>query len=131
MDTYTRLYVDAMNRACMQAVKATSNDVIKWTLPNTPDNTAKNVPASRQRSTYRQNIKALRQRITGDIVGDSVTSAIPSARGNPIPRTIKGDGNMPYMLIDKGKGKRKKKKRKIALRIAKTPQELLEYIKKK
>ena len=128
---FSQLFQEELKKASNQAIKATANDVIKVTLPNTLNNTDKNKPASRQRSTFNKNIKALKSRIERDIVGkNGIPSAIPAANGNPIPRTIKGEGNMPFMLINKGKGKRRKKRKTVNLQIAQSPHELIQYIKK-
>ena len=57
LDTFTRLYKAELVKAAKQAVKATANDAIKVTLPNTLNNVDKKKPASKQKGTYSKNIK--------------------------------------------------------------------------
>lgn len=130
---FVNLYLDSLTKASKQAVKATANDAIKVTLPNTLNNVDKNKPASKQKGTYRKNIKALKDRIKKDIIGDGIEgsgipTAIPAADGNPIPKSIRGIAYMPYMLLAKSKGSKRRVKRRPRL-MANSAQDLVEHIK--
>lgn len=135
IDEFNRLLQEALTNASTQAIKATANDVIKLTLPNNLSNTDKNKPASKQKGTFSKNIKALKQRIKSNILGDNtegsgIPTAIPSPKGNPLKKTIKGKQYMPFMLVAKPKGsKRRAKVNPTRLKIASSGQELLTHIK--
>jgi hypothetical protein len=135
IDEFNRLLQEALTNASTQAIKATANDVIKLTLPNNLSNTDKNKPASKQKGTFSKNIKALKQRIKSNILGDNIEgsgipTAIPSPKGNPLKKTIKGKQYMPFMLVAKPKGsKRRAKVNPTRLKIASSGQELLTHIK--
>lgn len=131
---FVDLYLNELTSASRQAVKATANDAIKVTLPNTLNNVDKNKPASKQRSTYNKNIKALKDRIKKDIIGDGVEgsgipTAIPAADGNPIPSSIRGIAYMPYMLLGKPKGSKRRTKIRPRL-IANNADDLIQHIKR-
>lgn len=136
LDTFTRLYKAELVKAAKQAVKATANDAIKVTLPNTLNNVDKKKPASKQKGTYSKNIKKLKDRIKGDIIGNGVEgqgipSAIPSHDGQPIPSSIKGIAYMPYFLVAKPKGsKRRFKVQKTKAKVANSVQDLLAHLKR-
>lgn len=135
IDEFNRLLQEALTNASTQAIKATANDVIKLTLPNNLSNTDKNKPASKQKGTFSKNIKALKQRIRSNILGDNtegsgIPTAIPSPKGNPLKKSIKGKQYMPFMLVAKPKGsKRRVKVNPTRLKIANSGQELLTHIK--
>ena len=135
IDEFNRLLQEALTNASTQAIKATANDVIKLTLPNNLSNTDKNKPASKQKGTFSKNIKALKQRIRSNILGDNtegsgIPTAIPSPKGNPLKKSIKGKQYMPFMLVAKPKGsKRRAKVNPTRLKIASSGQELLTHIK--
>lgn len=135
IDEFNRLLQEALTNASTQAIKATANDVIKLTLPNNLSNTDKNKPASKQKGTFSKNIKALKQRIRSNILGDNtegsgIPTAIPSPKGNPLKKTIKGKQYMPFMLVAKPKGsKRRAKVNPTRLKMASSGQELLTHIK--
>lgn len=135
IDEFNRLLQEALTNASTQAIKATANDVIKLTLPNNLSNTDKNKPASKQKGTFSKNIKALKQRIRSNILGDNtegsgIPTAIPSPKGNPLKKSIKGKQYMPFMLVAKPKGsKRRVKVNPTRLKMASSGQELLAHIK--
>ena len=131
---FVDLYLKELLSASRQAVKATANDAIKVTLPNTLNNVDKNKPASKQRSTYNKNLRALKDRIKKDIIGDGIEgsgipTAIPAADGNPIPNSIRGIAYMPYMLLGKAKGSKRRTKIRPKL-TANNAEELIHHIKK-
>lgn len=136
LDEFNRLLNQALEKASQQAVKATANDVIKITLPNTLNNTDKSKPASKLKGKFKENIKALKERISQNIIGDGIEgsgipTAIPAADGQPIPNSIRGIAYMPYFLVAKPKGsKRRYKVKKTKGKVAKTSEELLNHIKK-
>lgn len=134
LEKFVDLYLKELTSASRQAVKATANDAIKVTLPNTLNNVDKNKPASKQKSTYNKNLKALKDRIKKDIIGDGIEgsgipTAIPAADGNPIPSSIRGIAYMPYMLLAKPKGS--KRRTKIRPRLtANNADDLIQHIKR-
>lgn len=136
LEEFNRLLQEALTQASKQALKATANDVVKITLPNTLKNTSKDKPASKQKSTFSKNLKALKGRIKENIVGDGmegsgIPTAIPNADGEPIPNSIRGIPYMPYFLVAKPKGaKRRYKVAKTRAKVVTTSQELLAHIKK-
>ena len=136
LDKFQRLFKEALEKASKQAVKATANDAIKVTLPNNLNNVDKSKPASKQKGTFAKNIKALKTRIKQDIIGDGIEgkgipTAIPAANGEPIPNSIKGIAYMPYFLVAKPKGsKRRFKLGKTKAKVANSPQELIQFLKK-
>ncbi len=136
LDKFQMLYKQALEKASKQAVKATANDAIKVTLPNNLNNIDKSKPASKQKGTFSKNIKALKNRIKQDIIGNGIEgqgipSAIPAANGEPIPNSIRGVAYMPYFLVAKPKNaKRRYKVSKTRAKIANSPQELVQFLKK-
>lgn len=133
---FQKLYKEALVKASKQAVKATANDAIKVTLPNNLNNIDKSKPSSKQKGTFSKNIKALKNRIKQDIIGNGIEgqgipTAIPAANGEPIPNSIRGIAYMPYFLVAKPKGsKRRFKIAKTKAKIANTQQDFIQFLKK-
>lgn len=134
LDEYAKLIQQALEKASKQAVKATANDVVKITLPNTLNNTDKSKPASKQKGTFSKNIKALKQRIKQNIIGNGIEgqgipTSVPSAKGNPLKAKTKGKIYMPYVLIAKPKGsKRRIKIKGDSVKTEMTAKGLADYI---
>lgn len=106
--------VKALEKASAQAVKATANDVIKLTLPNTLSNVDTSKPASKQKGVFKTNVKRLQQRIKENIMGkgiegdDGIATAIPSPEGKPLKKTIKGKSYLGIFLTAKPKGSKRR-----------------------
>jgi hypothetical protein len=133
---FSKLYADALVKASKQAVKATANDAIKITLPNTLDNIDKSKPASKQKGVFNKNLAKLKDRIKKDIIGngmegDGIPTAIPNAHGEPIPQSIRGIAYMPFMLVAKPKGKKRRMKlNKVNGLVADSAKALFEHLRK-
>lgn len=127
----------ALEDASLRALKATANDVIKLTLPNGLDNVNKEKPASKQKGVFKANVKRLEKRIKENIMGrgiegaDGMATAVPSANGNPVKKSIKGKSYYGIFLLAKPKGsKRRIKATGQKVKYANTYQELVNFIKR-
>lgn len=137
LDEFNKQFCEAIEDASLRAVKATANDVIKLTLPNGLDNVNKNKPASKQKGVFKTNVKRLEARIKENIMGrgiegeDGMATAVPSAEGNPIKKTIKGKSYYGIFLLAKPKGsKRRIKATGQRVKYANSYQEVVNFIKK-
>ena len=137
LDEFNKQFCEAIEDASLRAVKATANDVIKLTLPNGLDNVNKDKPASKQKGVFKTNVKRLEARIKENIMGkgiegeDGMATAVPSAEGNPIKKTIKGKSYYGIFLLAKPKGsKRRIKATGQRVKYANSYQEVVNFIKK-
>lgn len=137
LDEFNKLFCEAIEDASLRAVKATANDVIKLTLPNGLDNVNKDKPASKQKGVFKANVKRLEARIRENIMGrgiegeDGMATAVPSAEGKPIKKTIKGKSYYGIFLLAKPKGsKRRIKATGQKVKYANSYQEVINFIKK-
>lgn len=137
LDEFNKQFCEAIEDASLRAVKATANDVIKLTLPNGLDNVNKNKPASKQKGVFKTNVKRLEARIKENIMGkgiegeDGMATAVPSAEGNPIKKTIKGKSYYGIFLLAKPKGsKRRIKATGQRVKYANSYQEVINFIKR-
>ena len=137
LDEFNKQFCEAIEDASLRAVKATANDVIKLTLPNGLDNVNKDKPASKQKGVFKTNVKRLEARIKENIMGkgiegeDGMATAVPSAEGNPIKKTIKGKSYYGIFLLAKPKGsKRRIKATGQRVKYANSYQEVINFIKR-
>jgi hypothetical protein len=137
LDEFNKLFCEAVEDASLRAVKATANDVIKLTLPNGLDNVNKDKPASKQKGVFKANVKRLEARIRENIMGkgiegeDGMATAVPSADGKPLKKTIKGKSYYGIFLLAKPKGsKRRIKATGQKVKYANSYQEVIDFIKK-
>lgn len=137
LDEFNKLFCEAIEDASLRAVKATANDVIKLTLPNGLDNVNKDKPASKQKGVFKSNVKRLEARIRENIMGkgiegeDGMATAVPSANGNPVKKSIKGKSYYGIFLLAKPKGsKRRIKATGQKVKYANSYQEVINFIKK-
>jgi hypothetical protein len=137
LDEFNKLFCEAVEDASLRAVKATANDVIKLTLPNGLDNVNKDKPASKQKGVFKANVKRLEARIRENIMGkgiegeDGMATAVPSADGKPLKKTIKGKSYYGIFLLAKPKGsKRRIKATGQKVKYANSYQEVINFIKK-
>lgn len=137
LDEFNKLFCEAIEDASLRAVKATANDVIKLTLPNGLDNVNKDKPASKQKGVFKANVKRLEARIRENIMGrgiegeDGMATAVPSADGKPLKKTIKGKSYYGIFLLAKPKGsKRRIKATGQKVKYANSYQEVINFIKK-
>ncbi|MBO5957115.1 MAG: hypothetical protein J6Q39_06125 [Bacteroidales bacterium] len=137
LDEFNKQFCEAIEDASLRAVKATANDVIKLTLPNGLDNVNKDKPASKQKGVFKANVKRLEARIRENIMGkgiegeDGMATAVPSADGNPLKKTIKGKSYYGIFLLAKPKGsKRRIKATGQKVKYANSYQEVINFIKK-
>lgn len=136
LDEFSDAATKALEQASAQAVKATANDVIKLTLPNTLDNIDTSKPASKQKGVFKSNVKRLQKRIKENIMGkgiegeDGVATAFPGKNGKPIKKTIKGKSYYGIFLTAKPKGsKRRVKIKNQNINVADTVPALISFIK--
>lgn len=90
-----------IEKAAQKACKATANSIIKITLPNNYS-TSKN--SKNAKSTVNKGVKALKERIKNDIMGDGVVgsgirSGIRLNDGMPKPHSVKGKSSAPFMIL--------------------------------
>lgn len=137
LDEFNKQFCEAIEDASLRAVKATANDVIKLTLPNGLDNVNKDKPASKQKGVFKANVKRLEARIRENIMGkgiegeDGMATAVPSANGKPVKKTIKGKSYYGIFLLAKPKGsKRRIKATGQRVKYANSYQEVINFIKK-
>lgn len=137
LDEFNKQFCEAIEDASLRAVKATANDVIKLTLPNGLDNVNKDKPASKQKGVFKANVKRLEARIRENIMGrgiegeDGMATAVPSADGKPLKKTIKGKSYYGIFLLAKPKGsKRRIKATGQKVKYANSYQEVIDFIKK-
>ena len=137
LDEFNKQFCEAIEDASLRAVKATANDVIKLTLPNGLDNVNKDKPASKQKGVFKTNVKRLEARIRENIMGkgiegeDGMATAVPSADGKPLKKTIKGKSYYGIFLLAKPKGsKRRIKATGQKVKYANSYQEVINFIKK-
>lgn len=137
LDEFNKQFCEAIEDASLRAVKATANDVIKLTLPNGLDNVNKDKPASKQKGVFKANVKRLEARIRENIMGkgiegeDGMATAVPSADGKPLKKTIKGKSYYGIFLLAKPKGsKRRIKATGQRIKYANSYQEVIDFIKK-
>lgn len=137
LDEFNKQFCEAIEDASLRAVKATANDVIKLTLPNGLDNVNKDKPASKQKGVFKANVKRLEARIRENIMGrgiegeDGMATAVPSADGKPLKKTIKGKSYYGIFLLAKPKGsKRRIKATGQKVKYANSYQEVINFIKK-
>ena len=137
LDEFNKQFCEAIEDASLHAVKATANDVIKLTLPNGLDNVNKDKPASKQKGVFKANVKRLEARIRENIMGkgiegeDGMATAVPSANGKPVKKTIKGKSYYGIFLLAKPKGsKRRIKATGQKVKYANSYQEVINFIKK-
>lgn len=137
LNEFQRQFSAALINASKQAVKATANDVIKLTLPNTIENVDKEKPASKQKGVFKSNVKRLQERIKENIMGkgiegeDGMATAIPTADGKPVKKSIKGKSYFGIFLVAKPKGsKRRKKITNKKVKIASTEHDIISFLKR-
>jgi hypothetical protein len=137
LDEFNKQFCEAIEDASLRAVKATANDVIKLTLPNGLDNVNKDKPASKQKGVFKANVKRLEARIRENIMGkgiegeDGMATAVPSADGKPLKKTIKGKSYYGIFLLAKPKGsKRRIKATGQKVKYANSYQEVIDFIKR-
>jgi hypothetical protein len=88
------------------AIKATANEVLKYTLPNTPTNVNNKLSASKSKTQIKKNITNLQKRIINNIVGKKIPSAIPTKTGAIIKGTCNAPTHLPYVVKKKGRSKK-------------------------
>ena len=123
-------FVEEWSKECVKAevraMVSTFNEIVKYTLPNTP----KTVPTTKHKEKnptfdynkmaaskvvpeMKENLKKLRSRIVSDIIGDGkIGSGIPRAfvtnKGTIIPDTLEGKVYAGYVVRKKPKAKKGK-----------------------
>lgn len=59
---FIKLYDEELVKASQSAIKATANEVLKYTLPNTPNNVDNKLSASKSKGAMKKNIKKLTEK---------------------------------------------------------------------
>ena len=103
---FLKLYDQELIKASQMAIKATANEVLKYTLPNTPKNVDNKLSASKSVGAMKQNISNLRKRIVNNIVGKKIPSAIPTKNGIIVRGSCTAPTHLPYVVKRKGKSKK-------------------------
>lgn len=103
---FIKLYDEELVKASQSAIKATANEVLKYTLPNTPNNVDNKLSASKSKGAMKKNIKNLQKRIRQNITGKKIPSAIPAKTGAIIKGTCTAPTHLPYVVKRKGKSKK-------------------------
>ena len=88
------------------AIKATANEVIKYTLPSTPTNVDNKQSASKSVGTIKKNITNLRKRIYKNIIGKKIPTGIPTTNGSIVRGSSNAPTHLPYIVKRKGKSKK-------------------------
>ena len=87
------------------AIKATANEVLKYTLPSTPKNVDNKLSASKSVGAIKKNITNLRKRIVSNIVGKKIPQGIPTKNGIIVRGSCTAPTHLPYIVKKKGKSK--------------------------
>lgn len=103
---FIKLYDEELVKASQSAIKATANEVIKYTLPNTPKNVDNKLSASKSKPQMKQNLTNLRQRIKNNILGKKIPYAIPTKNGIIVRGSCNAPTHLPYVVKKKGKSKK-------------------------
>lgn len=120
---FLQLYDKELVKASQAAIKATANEVIKYTLPNTPKNVDNKKSASKSTKEIKQNIANLQKRIKANITGKKIPQALPTKTGIIIKGTCTAPTHLPYVV------KRKNKKNQIIPTLyTSSPQELVKHL---
>lgn len=122
---FLKLYDEELIKASQMAIKATANEVLKYTLPNTPSNVDNKQSASKSLGAMKTNLKKLRQRIVNNITGKKIPSAIPAKTGAIIKGTTTAPTHLPYVVKRKGKSKKYQVQPPL---YTSSPDELVKYI---
>ena len=142
---FLKQYDRELTKAEVRAMVSTFNEIVKYTLPNTPNT----VPSDKRLSKnpnlnynkaaatkvipeMKDNLKKLRSRIKHDIIGDGkLNSGIPTAfavsNGKIAKDTLKGKVYASYVVRRKSKAK-KNQKYKMPPNITSSSSELLNHI---
>lgn len=120
---FMQLYIKELRKAETRAMVSTFNEIVKYTLPNTPktvpttkhlnknpDFNYNKASASKVIPEMKENLKRLRARIKRDIIGDGkLKSGIPQARathnGNIDPDTLEGKVYASFVVRKKDRRK--------------------------
>lgn len=122
---FIKLYNEELIKASQMAIKATANEVIKYTLPNTPKNVNNKLSASKSKPQMKQNLTNLRQRIKNNILGKKIPSAIPTKNGIIVRGSCTAPTHLPYVVKKKGKSKKYQQQPPL---FTSSPSELVKYI---
>lgn len=122
---FIKLYDEELVKASQSAIKATANEVLKYTLPNTPNNVDNKLSASKSKGAMKKNIKNLQKRIRQNITGKKIPSAIPAKTGAIIKGTCTAPTHLPYVVKRKGKSKKYQVQPPL---FTSNPDELVKYI---
>ena len=119
------LYDEELIKASQMAIKATANEVIKYTLPSTPTNVDNKQSASKSVGTIKKNITNLRKRIYKNIIGKKIPTGIPTTNGSIVRGSSNAPTHLPYIVKRKGKSKKFQVQPPL---FTSSPQELVKYI---
>lgn len=122
---FLKLYDEELIKASQMAIKATANEVLKYTLPNTPTNVDNKASASKSVGMMKNNLKKLRKRIINNVVGKKIPSAIPTKNGRIIEGTCTAPTHLPYVVKRKGKSKKYQVQ---PLLYTSSPEQLVKYL---
>lgn len=125
IDKFLQLYDEELIKASQMAIKATANEVIKYTLPSTPNNVDNKASASKSIGKIKQNITNLRRRIVNNIIGKKIPSGIPTKNGYIVRGSSTAPTHLPYIVKKKGKSKKYQIQPPL---FTSNPQELVKYI---
>lgn len=103
---FLKLYDQELIKASQMAIKATANEVLKYTLPSTPNNVDNKASASKSVGGIKKNISNLRKRIVANIIGKKIPSAIPTKNGIIVRGSCTAPTHLPYVVKRKGKSKK-------------------------
>lgn len=103
---FLKLYDEELVKASQMAIKATANEILKYTLPNTPNNVDNSLSASKSKAAMKKNIKNLQARIRKNITGKKIPSGIPTKNGIIIRGSCNAPTHLPYIVKRKGKSKK-------------------------
>lgn len=122
---FIRLYNQELINASQMAIKATANEVLKYTLPNTPTNVNNKLSASKSKTQLKKNIRNLQQRIINNIVGKQIPQAIPTKNGIIVRGSCTAPTHLPYVVKKKGRSKKYKVDPPL---YTSSPQELVKHL---
>lgn len=122
---FLKLYDEELTKAAQMAIKATANELVKYTLPSTPNNVNNELSASKSVGQIKKNIKNLQQRIRKNITGKKIPTAIPTKHGIIVRGSANAPTHLPYVVKRKGKSKKYQVQPPL---YTSSPQELVKHI---